>query len=184
MSYIILQMIEDIKSGRPVGIVKQPAPAPGIQLMYGRKDGVTMDQHLAEFNNYRDSQGRSFDQIIQDGLFGEPKNAMLPPPKPQSKRSYTGDDDMDEDEAYMHNLHHKRLKLYMVKNPLYQQYTQNVAITGSAKRKAEFDTSGSQAQDAQVSSKNNKRETCSTQLPVAEDGGARKRRRMNAHGKK
>jgi hypothetical protein len=83
MSFNVMSMIGDIKAGKQVGMVHVPAHTPREQRMYGRKDGATMGQHIDEFDNYRNDLGHSFDQIILEGLFDEPKNAMLPPPKPQ-----------------------------------------------------------------------------------------------------
>jgi hypothetical protein len=183
MSFRILQLIDDIKSGRPVGIIRPQAPAPGVQLMYGRKDGVTMDQHLAEFDDYKDSQGRSFDQVILDGLFAKPEE----PPKPQGVRSAKGkgsEANMDDDEAYMNSLHHKKLKMYMVENPLYRAYAQQMAIAGSTKGKAKANTSGTHAQSARVSKTNNMQKMSSTTLAVVENNSARKRPRTNVYSKK
>lgn len=87
MSTNVMSMIGDIKAGKRVGIVHVPAHTPREQRMYGRKDGATMGQHIDEFDNYRDDLGSSFDQIVLEGLFDEPKNTKFPPPpKPQASK--------------------------------------------------------------------------------------------------
>jgi hypothetical protein len=53
MASIIMNMLSDIKAGKSVGIVKEVAVNPRDQLMYERKDGVTIGQHLDEFNKYQ-----------------------------------------------------------------------------------------------------------------------------------
>jgi hypothetical protein len=71
MSGLVLNLIGDLKSDRPTGIVPYKAPTPRDQIMYGGKDRITMGQHLNEFDSFSDSKGRSFDNTVLDELFSE-----------------------------------------------------------------------------------------------------------------
>jgi hypothetical protein len=146
MSFNIMHMVGDIKAGKRVGIVHVPAHTPLEQRMYGRKDGATMGQHIDEFDNYRDDLGRSFDQIIFEGLFDEPKDVMLPPPKPQvtkipktqgvvshGKESLL--ETKEKDESIMDQLN--QIALQQIRK---RMVTEGPTDSGGTKRKAEPET--------------------------------------------
>ncbi|KAH6041971.1 hypothetical protein HBI54_141480 [Parastagonospora nodorum] len=146
MSFNVMNMIGDIKARKRVGIVHAPAHTPREQRMYGRKDGATMGQHIDEFDNYRDDLGRSFDQIILEGLFYEPKNAMLPPPKPQvsnvpkkqgvvSQGKESGHETKEKDEAIMYQLN--QIAVQQIKKRMVNESSTD---GGGTKRKAEPET--------------------------------------------
>jgi hypothetical protein len=152
MSFSIINMLSDIKSGRPVGIVKQIQPTPRHQLMHGRR-GVTMGQHLDEFDSYKDSQGRAFDQIIEEGLLADDNKVMSPPPKPQVAKSAApkfSASYFDDDKTFMEKLFHKQRLRLLVPNPQYKEHVEKAAINGSNKRKAHSDFSDIQAQNIKV----------------------------------
>lgn len=152
MSLSILNMIGDIKSGRPVGIVKQRRSTPRHQLMYGRR-GVTMGQHLDDFDSYKDGEGRSFDHIMTEGLLADDNKAILPPPKPQVSKSAApkfSAIDFDDDRTFMEKLFQKQMSRLLVPNPQYKEHVEKAAIDGSNKRKADSDVTDIQAQNIKV----------------------------------
>ena len=151
MSYSIINMIGDIKSGRPVRIVKKMVPTPRHQIMYGRKGApITMGQHLDEFDSYRDSESRAFDQVLTDGLLAESNNLMHPPPKPQvakpAPKPFVDDDD---DETFMNKLYAKEAARCFVQLPRYTEQLEKAAVKGLIKSKA-GDMSEIQAQNIKV----------------------------------
>jgi hypothetical protein len=85
MSGLKLNLIGDLNSTRPAGIISHKALTARDQIMYGRKDGATVGQHLDEFDSFRDGKGRSFNQIVLDELLPEPASC----PKAQSAKTGT-----------------------------------------------------------------------------------------------
>ncbi|KAF1913960.1 hypothetical protein BDU57DRAFT_531793 [Ampelomyces quisqualis] len=181
MSFSILNMISDIKSGRPVGIVKQRPLSPRQQPMYGRKGGITMGQHLDEFDSYKDSEGRSFDKIVTDGLLAEDNKVMNSPPKPQVARSDACKSsalDLDDDKTFMEKLFYKQNCKYLVPNPRYREHIEEAAISGPAKRKADSQVSDIQAHNIKVLGGGSAGDQSTT-----ENDNARKRPRTGAYFK-
>jgi hypothetical protein len=124
MSHNILNIISEIRGGRPVGIVKHAPTNPCDFPMYGCKDGVTIGQHLNEFDSWKDIKGRSFDQAVTAGLLDNDTTRMPPPPVPttskasQAKRTITDVHDyMDRFE----NHHITVSKQHLVVDPEYQK---------------------------------------------------------------
>lgn len=65
MSSEAMDLIRGLKTNPPTGTALLK---PRDQPMYGR-EGVTMGQHLDEFDEFRDEQGRSFDELVYAMLF-------------------------------------------------------------------------------------------------------------------
>jgi hypothetical protein len=61
----IVDVISGIEDTAPT--THKPRPNPRDRPMYGRT-GVTMGQHLDEFAEYKNSIGRSFDQLVYSTL--------------------------------------------------------------------------------------------------------------------
>ena len=105
MSSKVLNLIGGLKKGTPTSAAHRKLRD---RLMYGRK-GVTMGQHMDEFDDFRDEQGRSFDELVYFLLFNETKVLAQPPPKPPvSEAGLSQKGRLDADE-YMNKLLHAHL---------------------------------------------------------------------------
>jgi len=168
MSTNILNLISDIKAGKPVGIVRHVPPNPRDFLMYGRKDGVTIGQHLAEFDTYKDEHGRSFDEIMMDGLLSDNKELMPPPPNPTSMAGKSTANKVNVHDYFsrLDNYHLTQSTARLVQNPEHKKAIEEQALKGARKRKLGQESSDMQAKNAQV-------------LKDSEDGRAPKTQRLN-----
>jgi hypothetical protein len=124
MSHNILNMISEIRSGQLVGIVK-PAPTnPRDFPMYGRKDGVTIGQHLYEFDSWKDTKGRSFDQAVTAGLLDNDTTLMPPPPIPTTSKASQAKRTITDVHDYMDRFENHHITVseqHLVFDPEYQK---------------------------------------------------------------
>ncbi|KAF2823277.1 hypothetical protein CC86DRAFT_457692 [Ophiobolus disseminans] len=153
MSENILNLLGDIKAGRPVGMVKHQPTNPRNFQMYGRTDGVTIGQHLDEFDSFNEEEGRTFDEAIMDGLFSDDKALMPPPPKPHTSKkgkSETNKVDVRDYMARLENHHIVQATKRLVEKPAYKAKMEEQALKGATKRKLGQESSDLQAQNARV----------------------------------
>jgi hypothetical protein len=187
MSTNIFNLLSHIRAGRPVGMTKPVRAKPRDFLMYGRHDGATIGQHLDEFDTWKDDKGRSFDQVMIEGLLVDDKALMPPPPKPTtskansaksttSKANSAERDDVDVSDyfARLENHHITVAKERLVENPEYKAALQKEALKKSAKRKRVDESSDMRAKNAKVLDQDSNGGPAKAPR-VAEEGSARKR---------
>ncbi|KAF2132096.1 hypothetical protein P153DRAFT_184233 [Dothidotthia symphoricarpi CBS 119687] len=68
MSFYTMDLVSDIKAGAPTGVVMSSNP---LDRPIEGRSGVTVGQHLDEFNSFRDEYGRTFDELVYCLLHGE-----------------------------------------------------------------------------------------------------------------
>ncbi|KAF1841573.1 uncharacterized protein K460DRAFT_409033 [Cucurbitaria berberidis CBS 394.84] len=120
----VMNLIGEIKTSTSTGTVRRN---PRGRPMYGRK-GVTMGQHIDEFDDFRDEQGRSFDELVYFMLFDKTKVLMPPPPKPQVSKvmpsqttkvdpSQKNNADVDDYLRRLRHAHRTDIQKRVVANP-------------------------------------------------------------------
>lgn len=123
--------------------------------MYGRKDGVTINQHLDEFDSYEDEQGHSFDEVMMDGLFSDDEALIPPPPPKPSTASKKGKSKANQVEAdgwmdRLTNLPTAAATNLLVENPECRKATEAQALKGTANRRNGDEPTEIQKQNAQM----------------------------------
>ena len=173
-----LNLISDIRAGKSIGIIRYVSTTPRAYQMYGRESGITMGQHLDEFDHYKDDQGRSFDEAVLNGLFSETMSLMHPPPKPKAQNMDGPKSNKVDIEDYLARLKSRHIvesKQRMTENPEYKHLVKKNAPEASKKRKTGPESSYMQAQNAMVLKDNENGKAPSAQrLTTDNSNGARK----------